>query len=287
MIHHHESENAAAAGADAADNPHCDRCGKDLSFAAYIIGASLLVSAVLVSATLLYIFKTASTRLDSVGSTMEAAVQKIAAQTAAAIPSQQQVPQQPSAVQPSAAPAPTGPVKITLKPNTPYLGSNTAKVTVVEYADYQCPFCEKWYSSVMPDLKSKYIDTGKIKFVYQDFAFLGPDSNTAAEASHCAADQNKFWQYHDYLFSHQGQEGSAWATGDHQKQFAAAVGLNTTQFNSCLDSGKYKQEVLDETAAGKSYGVSGTPSVFVNGQIIVGAQPAATFEKAIDAALKK
>jgi protein-disulfide isomerase len=138
----------------------------------------------------------------------------------------------------------------------------------------------------MPVLKTKYISTGEIKFVYQDFAFLGPDSNTAAEASHCAADQNKFWQYHDYLFTNQGQEGSAWATADHQKQFAAAVGLNAAKFNQCLDSGKYKQEVLDETAAGKSYGVSGTPSVFVNGSIIVGAQPLASFEQAIDAALK-
>jgi len=157
----------------------------------------------------------------------------------------------------------------------------------VEYADYECPFCEKFFTQVFPDLKSKYIDTGKIKWVYQDFAFLGPDSNTAAEASHCAADQNKFWQYHDYLFSHQGAEGSGWATADHQKQFAQAVGLNTSQFNGCLDSGKYKQEVLDETAAGRNYGVSGTPTVFVNGTPVVGAQPVTAFEQAIDAALNK
>ena len=257
--------------------------GKDLSFAAYIVGGSILLGAIIMSATMLYMFKTAFVHLDTV---VKAAEQQAAGSIAALAPSQ------PSAAAPSAA-APTqaapaaGPVKITLKSNTPYLGSNSAKVTVVEYADYQCPFCEKWYSSVMPDLKSKYIDTGKIKFIYQDFAFLGADSNTAAEASHCAADQNKFWQYHDYLFSHQGAEGSSWATADHQKEFAKAVGLNTSQFNSCLDSGKYKQEVLDETAAGRSYGVSGTPSVFINGSIIVGAQPAASFEQAIETALKQ
>lgn len=170
---------------------------------------------------------------------------------------------QQTAALPSAAAAAVGPVKITLKPDVNFLGNTNAKVTVVEYADYECPFCKQVYNTVWPALKTKYVDTGKIKFVYQDFAFLGPDSNTAAEASHCAADQNKFWQYHDYLFSHQGQEGSGWATADHQKQFAQALGLNTTLFNQCLDSGKYKQEVLDETAAGKSYGVTGTPTLFV------------------------
>ena len=246
---------------------------------AYIVGGSLLIGAILISASLVYGSGRIINSLNS--GALLAGSQNVAAQA------QVQAPSQVAAAQPSAPLAAGTPVKITLKPNTPYLGSSNAKVTVVEYADYQCPYCEKWYSSVMPELKAKYINTGKIKFVYQDFAFLGADSNTAAEASHCAADQNKFWQYHDYLFGHQGTEGSSWATADHQKQFAAALGLNTAQFNSCLDSGKYKQEVLDETAAGRSYGVSGTPTVFVNGQIIVGAQPAQQFEQAIDVALKK
>jgi protein-disulfide isomerase len=276
MIHHHDTQETTES------NVHCERCGNDLNYAAYVIGAAVLVGSILVSATMFYIFKTASNRLDSVVSTVQTAAQKIATQAVgAAVPAQA-----PSQAQPSVA-QPSGPVNIVLKPNTPYLGRSNAKVTVVEYADYQCPYCERWYSSVMPDLKTKYISTGKIKFVYRDFAFLGPDSNTAAEASHCAADQNKFWQYHDYLFSHQGQEGSSWATADHQKEFAQAVGLNTALFNSCLDGGKYKQEVLDETAAGRTYGVSGTPTVFVNGTAIVGAQPTATFTDAIDAALKK
>ena len=187
----------------------------------------------------------------------------------------------------AAAPAAPGtPVTIAIKNGTPFLGNANAKVTVVEFADYECPFCEQWYQTVMPQIKSQYIDTGKIKFIYQDFAFLGPDSNTAAEASHCAEDQGKFWNYHDYLFNNQGAEGSGWATAVHQKQFAQAVGLDTSQFNSCLDSGKYKQEVLDETAAGRTYGVTGTPTVFINGVAIVGAQPFSQFQSAIDADLK-
>lgn len=181
---------------------------------------------------------------------------------------------------------PAGPVKITLKPDTPFLGNKNAKVTVVEFADYQCPYCEQWYKTVYPELKSKYIDTGKIKFIYQDFAFLGADSTTAAEAAHCAADQGKFWQYHDYLFSNQGQENTGWATADKQKSFAATLGLNTGKFNQCLDSHKFAQQVQDETSAGKSYGVTGTPTIFINGVPTVGAQPVNVFTAAIDAALK-
>jgi protein-disulfide isomerase len=185
-----------------------------------------------------------------------------------------------------AAQAPTGPVKITLKDDAPFLGNKDAKVVVVEYADYQCPFCEKWFKEVYPQLKSKYIDTGKIKFVFQDFAFLGPDSTTAAEAAQCAKEQGKFWQYHDYLFSNQGPEHGGWAKAENQKNFAKAMGLNTSKFNSCLDTHKYAQEVQNQTAAGKSYGVTGTPTTFVNGKIFVGAQPFSTFEQAIEAELK-
>lgn len=189
-------------------------------------------------------------------------------------------------VAPTAPADPSAPVNITLKSGTPTLGNDKAKVTVVEYADFQCPFCERWFKDAWPTIKSKYVDTGKIKFAYQDFAFLGADSNTAAEASHCAADQNKFWQYHDYLFTNQGAENGGWANLDNQKKFAQSVGLNTSQFNQCMDSGKYKKEVLDQTAAAKTYGVSGTPTVFINGVKLVGAQPASAFEQAIDAALK-
>ncbi len=251
----------------AVDVSEASKTPKDLGFLAYVVGASVIIGAILISASLFYNFKLV---IKQMGKTATVA----------------QVPVAPT-TNPGTPTVPAGPVDITLDQNTPFLGNKDAKVTVIEYADYQCPFCEKFYTEVYPQLKSKYIDTGKIKFIYQDFAFLGADSNTAAEATHCAADQNKFWQYHDYLFTHQGQENGGWATLDHQKQFAAAVGLNAGQFNQCMTSGKYKDQVAKETAAGKSYGVTGTPSVFVNGVIIVGAQPLANFTQAIDAALAK
>ncbi len=246
---------------------------KSAQIAAWIIAASIVLGALIVSASLFINFHMAFKQLNKLSLAQSQAVAPAAPGNIAAGA--------------QTAPSPAAPANITLKPNTPYLGNASAKVTVVEYADYECPFCEQWFKTVWPDLKAKYVDTGKIKFVYQDFAFLGPDSNTASEAAHCAADQNMFWQYHDYLFNNQGAEGSGWAAAAHETQFAQAVGLNMAEFNSCFNSGKYKQEVLDETAAGKSYGVSGTPSVFVNGSIIVGAQPATTFEQAIDAALAK
>lgn len=266
MTHQHlenSQENAMA---------HCQDCDKSINYAAYVIGASVLVGCILISATIFYNFK-----------------ELIKSQNTAA-PSMVQI--QGNQVGQGAPTAPTaaagqngGVVDIKLNSNVPYLGSGSAKVTVVEYADYQCPFCERFFNTVMPEIKSKYIDTGKIKFVYQDFAFLGPDSTSASEAAHCAADQGKFWQYHDYLFKNQGQENSGWASAENQKKIAANLGLNTSQFNQCLDGKKYEAQVNAETAAGKSYGVSGTPTVFVNGKAIVGAQPAASFTQAIDAAL--
>jgi protein-disulfide isomerase len=225
---------------------------KDSFLSAYIIGASILVGCLLVSATLVYLFRSYRG---------EGAV--------------------------VAEKAPAGAVaKIALADDVPFLGNPKAKVVVVEYADYRCPFCEKFYTDVMPILKEKYIDTGKIKFVYQDFAFLGPDSLSAGEATHCAGDQGAFWQFHDYIFNNFGGESSDWASKANQKKNAQTLGLNTTQFNNCMDSGKYSQRVKDQTTKGASYGVTGTPTVFVNGKALVGALPAQEFVNAIDEALK-
>lgn len=182
------------------------------------------------------------------------------------------------------------PKQVMVQPNltaSAIVGDAHAPVTIIEYSDYQCPFCERFYTQTFPDLKKQYIDTGKVQFVYQDFPFLSIDSNAAAEATHCAADQGKYWEYHNYLFVHQGQEGSGWAVAANQKIFAKAIGLDMSQFNTCFDGGKYKQLVVDEKNAGSSYGVTGTPSFFINGQLIVGAQPISAFAQIIDPLLKK
>jgi uncharacterized protein (TIGR03437 family) len=176
---------------------------------------------------------------------------------------------------------------VVFEPNASYLGNPAAKVTVVQYGDYQCPYCAAFFRTTFPQLKQEYIDTGKIRFQYQDLAFLGADSTTSAMAAHCAGDQYRFWQYHDYLYAHQAGENSGWGSPDRQKQFATALGLDTVQFNACLDSRKYAQEVANEGAAAKSQSINSVPSFLINGTLVVGNQPLATFEQAINAALSQ
>ncbi len=236
MLHHHETE---------------------LSFAAYVVGLSVIISTLIISGTMFYLYRS------FVGPTGTIA----------------------GGTQNNAQPAGSK-VTIKLAPNTPYLGNPNAKVTVVEYADYRCPFCERFFQTVMPDLQTKYIATGKIKFVYQDVAFLGPDSTTAGEGAYCAIEQNKFWQFHDYMFAHQGDESTAWASAANEKQMAGAMGLDPTAFGACLDSGKYAKQIATDTTTAGGYGVTGTPTIFVNGTPIIGAQDPSVFEQAIDAALK-
>lgn len=167
------------------------------------------------------------------------------------------------------------------------LGDAQAKVTVVEFADFQCPFCSKFFTDVEPTIIKDYVNTGKVRFIFRNFAFLGPDSSTAGEAAYCAGDQGKFWQYHDYLYGHQGAENSGAFSAANLEGFAKTMGLNTDQFNQCLSSQKYAARVAADTAAGKAASVNGTPTVFVNGTPLVGALPLDQFKQAIDAALSK
>ena len=169
----------------------------------------------------------------------------------------------------------------------PVLGKDNAKVTVIEFADFQCPFCQKWFTENEGNLIKDYVNTGKVRFSFRHFAFLGQESNWAGEAAECANEQGKFWQFHDYLFKNQQGENQGAFAKDKLKGFAASLGLNTSSFNSCLDSGKYTKAVTDDTQEGQTAGVNGTPTVFVNGQTIVGAQPYSALKTLIDQELAK
>ncbi len=189
----------------------------------------------------------------------------------------------------SIRPAPAAPTFVTFTPpqGAPRQGSADAKVTMVEFADFQCPYCGKFQSEVYPQIKANYIDTGKVAFVYQDFAFLGTESTQAAEAARCAADQQKFWEYHDYLFTHQNGENRGTFAVKNLKAFARTLRLDPILFNLCLDIGKYKSDVATETASGKTIGVTGTPAFVINGKFVVGALPYENFKQTIDEALAK
>ena len=169
----------------------------------------------------------------------------------------------------------------------PILGDKNAKVTVIEFADFQCPFCERFFKDAEHGIIKDYVNSGKVKFAFRHYAFLGQESNFAAEASECANEQGKFLEFHDYLYNHQGAENSGTFAKDKLIGFATSLGLNTDQFSSCLNSDKYAKQVSDDLLAGQKAGVNGTPTTFLNGQPVVGAQPYSAFKTLIDQELSK
>lgn len=169
----------------------------------------------------------------------------------------------------------------------PMLGQASAPVTMVEFGDFQCPFCGRFARDTLPSIKKDYIDTGQVKFFYNDFSFLGAESFQAAEAAKCADDQGQFWAYHDYLYSNQQGENQGAFSDDNLKKFAAALGLDQSRFDSCLTAKKYEQAVRDETDRGRQYGVNSTPTSFVGGEMVRGALPYDAFKAKIEEKLKK
>lgn len=170
----------------------------------------------------------------------------------------------------------------------PALGNANAKVTIVEWADFRCPFCERLFRDVEPSLKKDYIDTGKVKFYFRHFAFLGPASTVAANATECANEQNKFWDFHDYLYKNQPPEtDTSMYNTDTLTQTAINLGMNGDQFRSCLSTNKYQKNIDQDYQDGQKAGVSGTPASVINGQLVVGAVPYSNFKTIIDQELSK
>ncbi|MBI2173124.1 MAG: thioredoxin domain-containing protein [Candidatus Aenigmarchaeota archaeon] len=173
----------------------------------------------------------------------------------------------------------------------PQLGDRNAKVMVIEFSDFQCPFCRRFYIQTLPQLEKDYIDTGKILFVYRDFPLdsIHPGARPAAAAAECADEQGKWKEYHDKIFDEQNKqgEGTVQLGVDDLKKWASDIGLDTQQFNQCLDSNKYDAEVSKDFQDGVQAGVSGTPTFYIgspqNGYIeLVGAQPYSIIKQVID-----
>jgi protein-disulfide isomerase len=166
-----------------------------------------------------------------------------------------------------------------------FQGDQNAPVTLIEFSDFQCPYCGKFATETEQQIYDQYVKTGKLRFGYIHLTFLGEESQWAAEASECANDQNAFWPYHDYLFSHQSGENLGAFSKDNLKKFAATLNLNTDEFNQCLDSGKYTDLVKSQTSMAQNLGVSSTPTMVINGKVLLGAQPFATFQQLIESDL--
>lgn len=160
-------------------------------------------------------------------------------------------------------------------------GDEDAPVTIVEFSDYECPFCGRWFLQTYPQLKKEYIDTGKVKMVFRDFPLsFHKNAQMASEAAECVRDKGgdkAYWAFHDILFTKQAQLSEA-----NVKTWAKEQGYDVTD---CLAKGTFRKEVLADLADGQAAGVQGTPAFFINGKLISGAQPFAVFKQAIDAAL--
>lgn len=189
----------------------------------------------------------------------------------------------------TSTPTPT-PVAMTEVGHLPTLGSNTAKVTIIEIADFQCPYCKTFFDSVFQSMKKDYIDTGKVRFAYIHLPLPSHvNAKPAAEAAECANEQGRFWQYHDVLFSAQNDWSNK--TGDQLTElflnYAGQNSLDLNIFNACITSHKYESLVDQDANLAKSKGGNATPTFFINGQSLVGAQPYESFKALIDAELQK
>lgn len=169
---------------------------------------------------------------------------------------------------------------------SPILGNNNAEITILEWGDYQCTFCYRFHETTLSNLKENYIETGKVKLIFKDFPLNGPDSILAAEASYCAEDQGKYWEYHDELYKNWGGERTGWITRYTLNAFANSVGLDNDEFNSCLDEHRHLEKVNQLHQFGKNIGIDATPSFLIfNDEKIIkirGNQPLEVFVKTID-----
>ena len=167
----------------------------------------------------------------------------------------------------------------------PVLGASGAPVLLAEYGDFQCTSCEAFFTSVEPQIRAAYIDTGKVRLAWHDFPWIGQESKDAANAARCAGDQGKFWPYHDLLYRSQGGENSGAFAVARLKAFGAQLGLDATAFNACVDGKSHAAAVAADFADAGAKGFNGTPTFLIGTQRIVGAQPFTVFAAAIDAAL--
>ena len=170
---------------------------------------------------------------------------------------------------------------------SPILGSSDAPVTIIEFGDYQCPFCKRWNENTKPLIELNYINTGKANMVFVDLAIIGPDSKDVHAGSYCAEEQGLYWEYHDYIYANQGHENDGWANAENIKKLMPGLdGIDTESFNECIDSKRYEGRVNDNYIEASRTGASSTPSFLIMGpndiNAIRGAQPYDVFAKAIE-----
>ena len=188
---------------------------------------------------------------------------------------------------------PTGPIRISAD-NDPIIGNPDAKITIIEFSDFQCPFCARFHIQTLPSIMSEYIEQGKVKLVFRDFPIqsIHPNALPASVAAECANEQGKFKEMHDILFENQNKWNRVETANVLSvfSQYASQMQMNQEIFDSCLTNGKYIEEIRKDLEDGRNYGVSGTPGFFIGNDKVgyvelKGAQPFESFKKVIDSQL--
>lgn len=176
---------------------------------------------------------------------------------------------------------------VNLANGSPILGSESAPVTIIEFGDYQCEGCYDWFHNTRPQVIDNYINTGKAKLFFVDLPFLGRDSITAAQATYCADDQGKYWDYHTLLYNFQEHIDNGWASKDRLIAFAFSLDMNVNEFTTCMDITKYGKRVKANYDEAINQGAQATPSFIIISPDGVtkkfhGAQPYSVFSKVIE-----
>jgi len=189
-----------------------------------------------------------------------------------------------------------GPPKITMNTfltnGSPVLGNPNAPITLVEFGDYQCHFCNVFFHSTEEGILKKYIETGKVKMIFKDYNIIGPDSVNASHGAHCANDQGLFWEYHDILYSNWTGENNGWASSENLATFAQEIGLDMDIWSECMVKGIHSKTIVGSNEDARTLELTGTPAFFVIGPDgettrLFGAQPLETFERVFQDELKK
>ncbi len=189
-----------------------------------------------------------------------------------------------------------GPPKVTLNTflgnGSPILGDNNAPITLVEFGDYQCHFCNVFFHNTEDKIVQKYVETGKVKIIFKDYNIIGPDSVNASHGAHCANEQGLFWEYHDILYSNWTGENNGWASSENLLKFAKEINLDLDKWSECMLNGNNSQTILASNEDARALELTGTPAFFVIGPDgettrLFGAQPFETFERIFETELKK
>ncbi len=188
-----------------------------------------------------------------------------------------------------------GPAKITmvtfLENGSPVLGNPDAPITLVEFGDYQCHFCNVFFHNTEEYILKNFVETGKVKMIFKDYTIIGPDSVNAAHGAHCANDQGLFWEYHDILYNNWNGENNGWASSDNLFKFAQEINLDIDKWSDCMLNAEHSEIILASNNDAKDLGLTGTPSFFVIASDntitkLHGAQPYSQFENIFNSLLE-